>query len=476
MINKKLSLLLVGYFLFTAAFAQTGEFPSEDTRRGLSRRFNLPISFGFDGSVNIFESSDGLALNPVFSFGDKKKRRHYLKPIVVDEFRLTPPVRGAEWMQYDLIRKERGLGIRVGDGVKVGLMLFKGSQTVARRSQATLDEVLDAPALPKNMNEVQLWNDGDVVQFQTYGGLKIFAGLGLGGELGAISGFTIQNSFVLRFKKLNKDQVALEIEEENTKIRRIDLDWGPVAVSTAKLNGKLLKMELTLDFSNGMHQEIYERVLNGRIDQIQKAYPEIVKHISWSGRENELQIGFSPLAGEIRTKTLYSYNEGTEEVYVESKKAGGFFAKKRDHRDYVFADEFGIILFWTSKIDDADYKSLDKHFFKRSRTLRLRSFSNRSPAGIKYGDVNGEMGIALTKEELVSFVESKSGARRVGKELARRLRGDWNKNKIQLGKMLLKSPSLIRSMVETQKKPTPIHFSFTSDGFQSITGSTVVTP
>lgn len=469
-------LVLVGYYLVSVALAQTGEFPSEDTRRGLSRRFNLPISFGINGDIKVFESADGLSLNPVFSISNKKKTQHYLKPIVVDEFKIIPFHRGAEWMQYDLIRKERGVGIRVSDGVKLGLMLYKGSQTVARRSQRDRHDVLSAPTMPKDMLEVQQWNDGDEVQFQTYGGLKIFAGLGLGGELGVSSGFTLQNSFILRFKKLNKDQVSLEIEEENTNIRRIEMEWGPVGVSTSKLKGKLLKMELALDFSKSIHQDLYQRVLAGRIDQIQKAYPEIVRHISWTGRENELEIGVGPFAVASHSKSLYSYNDGEEQVYVESRKSNGFFAKKRDHRDYVFADDQGIILFWTSKIDNADYKSMDKHFFQRSRSLHLRSFSSRTPAEVKFGDVNGEMGIAITRDELVSFAESKNGKSRLGKNLAHKIRGQWHKNKIQLGKMLLKSPRLIRSLVETQKATTPVHFSLTSDGFQSITGSTVITP
>jgi len=472
----KILFVLLSSFAWACLAQVTPDSTPMELRRGIAHRYSLPIAIGVNGDINIFSDCDGVAFNPVVIFGLKQSKQTYLVPNLSNEFRLEEPRPEARWVHHERQRIETGLGVRVNAGFKLGFAVFKGSQTVSVRQSTERGVDLPLLKLPKDLQGFSGWRPEDEGHFQTYGGMMVYAGLGLGADLGLSAAYSLTNNFIVSVKKSKLDEVLITVEEESLQARKLKLSWGPVDASTTQFKGRLLRMSFNLSLNRPGHALAYQKIMEGRVDQVQKAFPEALLSMSWNGNERALSVGFKPIAVGTRRWFHQSYAGGTEEVYTRVEESKGLLLKKREHRDYVFADTDGLILIWTSRMKDIDGHTLNKHFMKRARSLDLVGFSHaRIDEQVELGNVVTQMGVAISRAELEVFAKdptAPSKAKRLSSLVQKALKRPWRQAKLGLGKTLLLEPQLIRSLVETMKSKKEVHFKFLSAKYQSLWGIT----
>lgn len=461
-------LVLVSLLGLPLALAQTTELPQEQ-RRGIGFRFNLPFFLDGSGQFHAINKPEGPSLNAVIAFGQKKKQRHYLAPIEGTSFDLRAPERAAEWLQFDLERHQRGVGVRLRHGVSLGLVVHRGAQLSATRTRASTQKLPKAQ-FPKNLHLLNDWRSGDELTYQLSGGIRLFVGLNLAAELGVFGTIGVQNTFIMSLKKIDEKRVVLRLAEEDYRHRALSFEWGPVEVERRWPKGKILKLEFLLSLDESFHEDLYQRLIKGKVDELQKAYPELVRQVAWSGTEDELSFGWKQLAQQSRTQANYSYNSGEEEAYVRQSIVRGLLVKKRDDRDFVFADESGLYLFWTSDHRAADKKSMQRRFFSTARALGLHAVLPPTERGFHYGHIVSEIGVALTRERVEEMLHAKGTRGLLGAKVRGLLTSNWRKGRMALGKRLLKSPSLIPRLFKDQARPLKGRYLLLSSSFQSLVG------
>ena len=472
------------------------------TQRTTGTPLSIPIYISSSGELSLFTSSDSkdLSFNPRLQAGFSKATIEYSQPVVINRFNFYPLQRNLGWIEVKRSRIEAGAGIAgaLKKTLTVGLVPYKGAMQTIVRHKASKEEKSLAFKMPRELADLDQWNEGDYGTFQTYGGIQVFAGVKNGIiDLASIS-MGIQNQFVIEMKKISEDEIELNLAEENLKRRQLVV--GPIIsdLALADFKGKRLITSFKLNIRDNRHHNLFKAGINGNIKLLQQELPFESQRITWEGSDRSFFIGIPAVVGKQNTSGHYVMDEdGVEtELSIKGNRNKGFLRPLRNHVNYVYQNEKNIVIVWTSEMNKADEKAVEKNFFSKGRTMGVRGFDREIPEDEKFGSVVSQIGVGISQNEVhtLKFVNPEQirelllarcekenlscrkdgNLRKIMNKLKLLLAKPWDDMKGDFGLLLLKEPALIHSIVKSMKLKKDVYFKFLTEKYQSLEGSTSI--
>ena len=473
-----------------------------DTLETASSPIQLPLRVDSAGQLFFLETPSKVMFGPSLGASYSNKTTEYNFPVRLSEVdSLISPIRpGQKWLNIRKRRYDGGMGITMifAKFFNAGLIPFKGAmQTIMRVKDNKGDAVDPDISLPRALKDLESWSVGDQGSYQTYGGVEAMLSFGVDIINLAKTSVAFQNQFVIELHKIDAKTVVFTIAEE--KLGRSETSVGPL-ISKGKLaffRGNRASFEFILDLSNPAHHILYELGLKGKINQLQKALNDREQKLKWVGSSKSFYLGIPYFIGVEKSRGDYNMtSNGVEtDLNVQKRQSRGIFSTVGDHDRMVFRTENSVVLFWSSQITKAKEDMMEKYFFRIGRWIGLRGFEGAQPRGM-YGSVMSQVGLTFVKDEFMALknirmelidaelsercslmrmkCEKASKRKSIVKELSQILQQPWEKMSIEMGKLLMKNPALIHSVLKLTRSEKKVYIKFLSDNFQSVEGNVEV--
>lgn len=463
----------------------------------------LPFNVTDDGKVSFFKTtgSELFIFSPVIQIGAAYSKARYSLPERVEEFALEEDKTFSEWLEVHQRKYQAGLGLGVlmKNVVKLGLVPFKGaSQKIVRIADRYTKSKLPLSLLPKSLKQMESWRVGDIGTYQTYGGIELHASVGLGIiDIGS-SAITIQNEFTIELKRVSIEGVSMALYEGKVNKRKLSFGTQVANLSMSNIKGRKLGAAFILNLKDNKHHELYELALAGRISELQKSLPYASQKLTFKGAIEAKYVGIPVLIGKNKRHGQFQFDADNKEttLYFSSRKNDGVFLPKRDVHRFVYFTDSRIILFWSSEMKKAKGNGLDKYFVSVGRAMGMKGFQQKIPKEQDYGTVLTQLGLTLRYDEISALKrisdaeldenyaarceELRLNCRKEGRRLKvlRKLRNlfsaKWEKSREELGKLLIKNPALIHSLLRALRKEKSGYFFLLSSKFKSKEGMAAI--
>ena len=472
------------------------------TQRTSGSPFALPISVDAKGRISLFgdNSTQTLSFNPNLQVGLNRANIEYSRPVVLNRFNFYPVQKEMGWIEVKRQRWEIGLGLSsiIHSAFAVGLTPYKGSmQTIVRYKNSQSEKSLPFK-MPKNLSDLELWNEGDFGTFQTYGGIVLRAGVSAGLVDIANASFGIQNQFLIEMNKLADNFIKIKISEEDIKSRQLNIGPHISTISFSHFEGKRVSAEFILDLNNADHSGLFKSALKGNLTHLQESLDYTQQKLTWEGREREFYYGIPAIAGKIKSNGHYDLNEDGVETELDIKGSinKGYLTPLRNHQQFVYQTEEGMVLVWASEMNKVDEKVIERNFLSKGRIIGIKGFDRDLPDNKKFGSVVSQIGIHISRTEIetlkksdLSLVPTYLKEKCVAEKLSCRkdkrmnkilnqfndlLRYSWTNMKGEMGKLLMKEPALIYAVVKAMRYEKEVYFKFLSEKYQSLEGSSPI--
>lgn len=493
-------LLLLGH---TLAFAQE----ALDVRFLLTQRtsgtsFSVPISVNGQGEISLFgdNGTSELSFQPTLQLGFARAVIEYSAPVLLNRFNFYPVQKELGWIEVKRQRIEFGMGMSsiIKSATTVGLIPYKGSlQTIIRNKTSQQEKSLPF-RMPKRLEELNRWNEGDHGTFQTYGGIEVYAGFSVGIVDIATAYIGLQNQFMVEIKKLNNDQISISIGEENLKSRQLKLGPWISHASVAKFKGKRFSAEFKLDINNPEHHHLFEEALDGNIKVLQETLPHKLQKLTWIGSDRHFYFGIPSVAGKTISSGHYDLNEdGVEsELDFKGSKNKGYLTPLRNHQNFTYQTEQGMVVVWTSEMNKTSEGAIERNFLSKGRIIGIKGFNRDLPNDTKFGSVVSQIGIHVSRKEVdalqtadfnlvASYLKERCEKEKLScrkeknvtniiQKLKNLVVKPWKDMRGDLGLLMIKEPALIHAVVKAMKYKKEVYFKFLSERYQSMEGSSPI--
>lgn len=469
------------------------------TQRSMGNPISLPVFMTLDGDLTLIKSpaSKSVYIQPLMQFGFQRIKIEYSQPVVLNRFGLFPQVKDLGWIEVRRQRVEAGLGLSaMAKGlVGVGLTPYKGAmQTVIRNKTSSVEKSLPFK-MPKELSELEKWNNNDMGTFQTYGGISAYVGLGVSIVDIATYSVGLQNQFIVEMIKESETQVSLKIEEENVKSRQ----WifGPLVMQATfrKFDGKKFRANFTLDLTDPRHHQLFKEALKGNIKNLQKELPSKLQKLSWQGKDKGTYVGIPIIAGKQKVSGHYDLKEDEMDAKLdfETKMSKGILSPLNNVQNFSYQVDSGMVVVWTSEMKKTSLKTFDKNFFSKGRILGVKGFEKPVNHQGKFGSVVAQIGLFLSRQEIETLkytdlaplrvtmrekcIEEKLSCKKNEKldeifvKVAKLLKLPWEKMSGEFGILLLNEPALVHTIVKSLQYKKEVYFKFLSENYQSLEGS-----
>lgn len=487
--------------LVTHAYAQ--DLPGEDKLDvyDLAGGFvSLPLKINTKGEFSFTAGANDLVFTPTVHMGFSRTNNLYVLPEKSDSLTFSDIGANNKWIEIKRLRIEYGLGLSamLKGTYGLGLIPFKGSNQTFIKIKNDPHELSPSLTMPKTLDEIQQWGPGDSGSFQTYGGVELYASIGVPLTTLAQTTMTFQNLFKIGVKKTGADSIEFSIEEES--VNRTELKLGPWFVNGryGKMKGQTFKGVFSLKLSDPKHHDLFKVALKGKISELQRRISLQAQKIEWKGTEKRSYFGIPFVIGQNRSNSEYEYDENGEETQLNltSRKNGGILAAIGNHSQYLYQNDESIMLYWTSEMSRPSAKILKKRFLSVGVAIGLDNFSRSVPLDKKLGSVLTNLGVTFTKSEIEGLSSSnleeiernlitqcedlnlKCRKEKTYKKIMKSLRiaakTSWLESRKTIGSLLIKEPALIYSFIKTMNLKKKVYFRFLSGNFQSQEGLAAV--
>lgn len=472
------------------------------TQRTKSNPFQLPFSVNSKGEFSAFgnNGTDIFAFNPLVQVGFSKVEIDYSQPIMMDRFNFYPVQKELGWIEVKRLQVEAGLGLSalMKSAFFVGLTPYKGAMRTLVRYKNSKDEKSLPFKMPRDLNEVARWHEGDFGTFQTYGGIQINGGISVGVVDIATVSLGLQNQFIIEIKKISPTEVLFSLAEEDLKRRQMVIGPFVTDVTVAQFKGRRLSAIFKLNLEDPTHHELFKAGMNGNIQHLQEVLPHENQKLLWQGYDRSFYYGIPIVAGKTRMRGHYNLNQDDLEAKLDIRgsKTQGLLTPLRNHDQFVYQTKTHIIMVWASEMNKVTSRTMEQNFFSKGRAIGIKGFDREIPGNLKYGSVVSQIGVTLSLEEVekVKGMEmaefeahltmkcetenlscKKSGVRRkLISDMVESLKRPWANLRGQLGLLLMKEPAMFHSIVKTLRLEKEAYFKFLSEKYQSIEGSAEV--
>jgi len=499
---KFLFVILIALFSAVASAQDTLDVSFLQTQRTTGSPFAIPVSFNSKGEISLFgdNGTDLLSFQPILQVGYSRAIINYSQPIILNRFNFYEQQKDLGWIEVKRQRMEGGLGLSsiIKSQTTIGLIPFKGSiQTVIRHKKSSLEKSLPV-WMPKKIEDLTQWNEGDTGTYQTYGGITAYAGFSAGLiDLATVS-FGLQNQFIIEIKKVSDKTVTLKISEEDLKRRQVVA--GPFILNGtfAQFKGKRFTSAFELDLTDPSHAELYKQGIKGNLTYVQERLPARLQKLTWQGHDRHYYVGVPWVFGKTFDKGHYELEEdGIEtDLDIVGRRNKGFLTPLRNHQDYVYQTEDSIVLVWSSEMNKTDERAFEKAFMSKGRIIGVKGFEREMPKDTRFGSVVSQIGIHISRKEAegartIDFDEMTYHLRtkceferlscRKDKKLNKLMNKfkellvkEWQEMRSEMGLLLIKNPALIHAVVKTLKYKKEVYFKFLSERYQSLEGSSAI--
>lgn len=487
----------------TLAFSQeTLDVSFLETQRTTGSPFAIPVSLNSKGEVSLFgeNGTSRLSFQPLLQLGFSRSSINYSQPIVLNRFNFYEQHKDLGWIEVKRQRVEGGMGLSsiIRSATTVGLIPYKGSmQTVVRFKKNALEKSLPV-SMPKNMNDLKKWNEGDTGTYQTYGGITAYAGFSAGLVDIATGSIGLQNQFIIEIKKLADDKIILKVAEEDLKRRQVIAGPFIANLTLAQFKGKRLTTAFELDLNDSFHTELYREGLKGNLAFIQEHLSVDQQNLSWQGHDSHYYVGIPWVAGKTFDRGHYELDEdGIEtELGIVGARNRGILTPFRNHQNYVYQTDESIVMVWSSEMNKTDAKAVEKAFISKGRILGVKGFDREVPREKKFGSVVSQIGIHVSRKEAesarkINFEEmgyhlqtkceferlscrKTKNFRKLMTKFKELLMKEWKDMRSEMGMLLIKNPALVYAVVKTLKYKKEVYFKFLSESYQSLEGSAAI--
>lgn len=478
-------------------FAQVGDFLP--TQKTISLPFGLPIKVDPKGGIDYLTGGRDLVFAPAVQIGFDKTFVQYSIPELASEFSLRPPSESTGWMEYKRMRYDYGLGLQalIQTNFQLGLVPYKGAKRSMRRLKVNKDALTsDDISLPKTLEEMESWAEGDEGIYQTYGGIQIYAGVSVSIVSAANASIGWQNQFIVALQK-NKGGVTLSITEEKLERRSLTIGPNPLFLSRTTFKGKQLKAQFLLEFGNPLHHQLYLAALKGELTKLEDSLPADKKKLSWVGKDLSTYWGVPFLYGQTHSQGSYEVADDKQDYFLEviSSKESGLLVPTSLQHKYVYHNSESVLLMWTTDMKKSSPGKLRKYFFGPARAVGFTGF-DFDLTEKHYGTIIGEVGLVLTKSDVSEFTKlspltissglqlrceelklscaKPSKNRSIMNRYSLAMKSVWDIRKKQLGILLVKEPALLHALLKETGLVKEAYFKFLSDRYQSLEGLTVL--
>lgn len=470
------------------------------TQKTISKPFGLPIKIDLDGKISFSTGDRDLVFGPAMQIGFETNEVQYSLPEMASEFSFRPPGENSGWMEYKRRRYDVGVGLisAIQQQFRLGIAPYKGSRVSMRRLKQDKDSLTSNDlSMPKTLSDIEQWSTGDEGTWQTYGGIQIYAGLDLGpvNPLGVTVGW--QNQFIVSIQKKD-NEITLTITEEG--LDRIALKAGiePLNGTLMRFQGKQLRAEFTLDFSNPVHHELYLSALKGELNKVEEKLSPEKRKMKWVGNDMSYYLGIPWLVGNTRSQGSYKVTEEKQEYFLEviQNRRAGLLVSKALQQKFVYHNQQSILLMWSTDMKKSSARRLDKHFFGPARAVGFKGFDLDLDPNVHYGTVIAEVGVVITKDDIDGFSQvpaaivserllarctelalkcrSPKANRSIMKRYLSSMKEEWETRKKSLGLLLVKEPALLHALMKESRLSKEAYFKFLSDRYQSLEGLTAL--
>lgn len=464
---------------------------------------NIPLSVTEKGDLEVLGRSEGsFFFSPITLITLQRSTINFIEPEPAREFSFIEQKSGNGWVEVKRARSDFGLGLAAlmaKETLSFGIIPFQGSfQTTIRQKTELTDK--RSILLPRELRDLELWSIGDYGSFQAYGGFEITAGLNAGG-LNVLSGsYGLHNQFAVEVFRFSEDCVLIKLSEDEETKRVINA--GPFVADAAigDSDSKRLTIEFRLEIHNEEHQRLYAEALKGNIKLLQETLSPTEFRSHWKGIEKRIYFGIPVVAGRSFYRGHFVKKDESKDLNVDifSNKNSGLLTPLRVQQKFVYERDGRLLFYWLTEMKKVSTRSFEKHFLRIGRALKIKGFNQEPPHGTKFGSVIGHLSLNLEKSDIETISESEipaieetlkahcEGAILSCRWLWKRkllmnsflsaLRSHPQERTRELGKVLVKEPALIYSIIKTYGLKKKAYFRFLSEKYQSLEGAAEVGP
>ncbi len=472
------------------------------TQRTSGTSFSVPISVNTQGEISLFGHSGtgDFSFRPVLQAGFSRAVIEYSAPVLLNRFNFYPVQKELGWIEVKRQRIEYGVGLStiIKSATTVGLIPYRGSMQTIIRNKTSQQEKSLPFRMPKKLEDLSLWNESDQGAFQTYGGIEAYAGFSAGFVDIATVSIGLQNQFMVEIKKLRGQEISISISEEDIKSRHLKVGPWVSYGAVANFSGKRFSAEFKLDINNPDHHNLFKEALDGNIKLLQESLPHKSQKLTWIGNDRNFYLGIPSVAGKNISSGHYEMNEdGIEsELDFRGSKNKGYLTPLRNHQNFAYQTEEGMVVVWTSEMNKTNEKAIKKNFLSKGRIIGIKGFDRDLPNDTKFGSVVTQIGIHVSRKEvdalktadfnLIStyFKErcetEKLSCRKDNKflKITRNFKEmvsrPWKEMRGEMGLLMIKEPALIHAVVKAMKYKKEVYFKFLSEKYQSMEGSSPI--
>lgn len=495
-------IIFCGLFLSTLSYGQELDVRFLQTQRTASEPYNIPISISENGQVALGanDSTQMFSVNPAIQTSYRKSHIEYSSPVALNRFNLYPVQKDLGWIEVKRRRWELGAGLAalVKNTVTLGLVPYKGAMQTTIRNKSSQEEKLQTFAMPKTLNELSSWREGDSGTFQTYGGIQAYIGASAGLLNVATASAGIQNQFIVEMKKISPNTVSLSLTEENL-VRR-QLLFGPFFAfgTIADFDGKKFGIEFILDLDDSSHHDLFAEALKGNVALLQSTLAPSEQRLTWKGSDRAFYYGVPMVAGKTRIAGTYELFEDDHEaeLTLSGEQNNGLLRRLKNYYQFIYQTDESLVIIWASEMNKVTKKEFDKTFFSKGKIMGVKGFNRSIPSDTAFGSVVSQIGLSFSKEETELLKNAdleevqltmkercekeelpcrkKKKLRKIISELRKSLAMPWKELRGNLGRLMSKEPALVYSVVRTLNLEKEVYFKFLSEKFQSMEGSEAI--
>ncbi len=470
--------LLVGSYAFAQHDVVLNGNATEDT---ISAPFSLPF--------------DHNSFYPTFQGNLITNQTTYTMPIKTKSLLFSPLEDAEAWLKTRTVRVEGGLGFGyelANSQILPGLNIYRGAIKSETHKVFDKDEKIKLK-YPRSLSDFSDWRVGDFGRYQTYGGISVAVGAGIGIVNLLNAAITFQNQFWLEIKKIDESRVLIAIREESLNRKNVTLRPLIAKAQYAKLKGKQFLYKFQLDLGNTDHHEIYANALKGKIFEVQDKVKNAHQELSWTGSLQSLFVGIPKVLGVSYNRTEYHMKIDKEEVQlaVDKRENRGIFLPSREHHDLASIEKDKLVLVWKSEMKKVKKKAFKKNIFSKTSALAPRllaedlipedigQLSSLMMASVRWDQLAKVKSLSsdviledyIQKcEELKLKCRKQRVAKKVVKRFTKAMKLKGFEHQMEVGKAFMRTPLFFRVIMENLKESYFLKFELLMEKWQSIEG------
>ncbi len=483
----------------------SGDLQFLETQNTLGSPFTIPISINLLGDISILGSTEGLSFSPLGQIAFSKSTSLFIQPLQSKGMAFLEQAPNKEWIEVKRRRYEFGLGLKAiaANGyLPLGLTPYKGARQVMVRLKKTSDEPSSKIAMPNKLSELSDWGVGDQGSFQRYGGIQASLGFSASYVSVASVSFTLQGLWTVQIQKISENKITINLNEEDYKKRSLSSGVPVLNAALSHYKGKRFSIQFELNLTDKTHHDLFRLVLEGKIDDIQKALPTDAQDVKWTGNDKLFYYGIPYVVGKTHQRSHYDLTfqcdaEAEEDILdIKSKLNNGLLLPLRNHYKLVYQTGDNFTLFWYSEMNHAKQANFEKYFLNPGRIIGVKGFDSRLAHKEVLGSTLTQLGVSFTQEEMSSISDIKLDEiathfknkceqekldcqrekvySKIMRSFQSLMRKPWTEIRQDLGFLMLNEPALVHAIVRGLKLKKMGYFKFLSEHYQSLEGSALI--